>query len=173
MSSNEKSDAPKAHGTLFIHSVPAALCRHLEWAIGDVLSERLNLAWRTQSALPGSFRSELAWTGPQGTAAKIASALRGWEYIRFEVVEEPSAGVDGSRYQGTPSLGIHHSIVGISGDILINEDRLRAAIDRGQRNGGSVTEEIGAILGAAWDRELEIFRAAGDDENLRWMPETG
>jgi hypothetical protein len=173
MSFNGDSGAPKAHGTIFIHSVPAALCRHLEWAIGEVLGDRINLAWHTQSALPGSFKSELAWDGPPGTAAKIASALRGWEYVRFEAVEEPSPGVDGSRYQGTPNLGIHHTIVGINGDILINEDRLRSALGKGMRVGGSVADEIGAILGAAWDRELEIFRASGDDGNIRWMTETG
>lgn len=173
MSLTEKSGAPKAHGTLFVHSVPAALCPHLEWAISEVLGERIALAWHTQSALPGSFKSELAWDGPAGTAAKMASALRGWEYLRFEVVEEPSPGIDGSRYQGTPSLGIHHSIVGVHGDIYVNEDRLRSAMERGLRIGGSVAAEIDAILGVAWDQELEIFRASGDDGSLRWMTETG
>ncbi len=173
MSLNEKFGAPSACGTLFIHSIPAALCPHLEWAIGEVLGERITLAWHTQSALPGSFKSELSWKGPAGSAARMASALRGWEYVRFEAVEEPSPGVDGSRYQGTPSLGIHHSIVGVNGDIYINEDRLRTAIEKGLRIGGSVAEEIDAILGVAWDRELEIFRATRDDESLRWMTETG
>lgn len=173
MSLNEKSGAPSARGTLFIHSVPAALCPHLEWAIGEVLDEQIHFNWRIQSALPGSFKSELTWEGPAGTAAKMASALRGWEYLRFEAVEEPSLGVDGSRYQGTPSLGIHHSIVGVHGDIYVNEDRLRTALDKGLKIGGSVAQEIDAILGVAWDRELEIFRAAGDDGSLRWMTETG
>lgn len=173
MTSSEKPGASTAHGTLFIHSVPAALCPHLEWAIGQVLGERITLNWRTQSALPGSFKSDLTWDGPAGTAAKMASALRGWQYVRFEVVEEPSPGVDGSRYQGTPGLGIHHSIVGVHGDIYVNEDRLRTAIEKGSRIGGSVQDEMDAILGVAWDRELEIFRAAAEDASLRYMTETG
>lgn len=173
MSSNGKSGAPGAHGTLFIHSVPAALCPHVEWGIGEVLGEPIHFNWRTQSALPGSFKSELTWDGPAGTGAKMAATLRGWEYLRFEVVEEPSPGVDGSRYQGTPSLGVHHSIVGIHGDIYIHEDRLRAALEKGLRIGGSVADELDAILGVAWDRELEIFRAASDDASIRWMTETG
>ena len=173
MSFDEKSGAPGAHGTLFVHSIPAALCPHLEWAIGEVLGERITFGWHTQSALPGSFRGELTWQGPPGTAAKMASALRGWEYLRFEAVEEPSPGVDGSRYQGTPSLGLHQSIVGVNGDIYVHEDRLRAAIEKSLRIGGSVADEIEALLGAAWDRELEIFRAAADDASLRWMTETG
>lgn len=173
MPSIENSGACKAHGTLFVHSIPAALCPHLEWAIGQVLGERITLAWRTQSALPGSFKSELTWDGPAGTAAKMAAALRGWEYLRFEVVEEPSPGVDGSRYQGTPSLGIHHSIVGVHGDIYLNEDRIRTALEKGMRIGGSVVVEMDVILGTAWDRELEIFRVAADDDSIRWMTETG
>ena len=173
MSFNEKTGALGARGTLFVHSIPAALCPHLEWAIGEVLGEQVTLAWRTQSALPGSFKGELAWQGPPGTASKMASALRGWDYLRFEAVEEPSEGVDGSRFQGTPKLGLHHSIVGVNGDNYVNEDRLRAAIEKSLRIGVSVTDEIEELLGAAWDRELEIFRAAADDSSLRWMDETG
>jgi len=173
MSTKDSPGVPNARGTLFVHSIPAALCPHLEWAIGQILDERVTFAWHTQNALPGSFKGEMTWTGPVGTASKMASALRGWEYLRFEAVEEPSPGVDGSRYQGTPSLGIHHSIVGIHGDIYLNEDRVRSAIEKGQRIGGSIVAEMDAILGTAWDRELEIFRAASDDETIRWMTETG
>jgi len=173
MSPKESSSVPRVRGTLFIHSTPAALCPHLEWAIGEVLGEQVTFAWRAQSALAGAFRSDLDWQAPAGTAARMASALRGWHYVRFEVVEAPSQDCDGARYQCTPNLGIHHSIIGTNGDVHVNEDRLRAALDRSLRNGTSISDEIDAILGTAWDRELEIFRAAAEDSALRWMPQTG
>ncbi len=168
MSPKESPGVPKVRGTLFIHSTPAALCPHLEWAVSEVLGERVTFTWRTQSALAGAFRSELDWQAPAGTAARLASALRGWHYVRFEVVEAPSKDCDGARYQCTPTLGVHHSIIGTNGDVHVNEDRLRAAVERGSRIGGSITAEIDAILGAPWDLELEIFRAASDDGSLRW-----
>lgn len=76
---------------------------------------------------------EFSWKGEVGTASKLASALRGWHLLRFEVTAEPCATAEGERYSCTPELGIFHAVTGIHGDILIPEDRLRAALTRSQR----------------------------------------
>src|SRR5436190_479700 len=83
----------------------AALRPHVEWAAGAVLGVRLHLDWTGQPAEPGSLRTELSWQGPAGTGARLASALRGWDRLRYEVTEEPSAGADGARWSHTPALG--------------------------------------------------------------------
>ena len=49
----------------------------------------------------------------------LASAMRGWEHVRYEVTEEPSPGYEGERYSYTPSLGIFHAVMGLHGDILV------------------------------------------------------
>ncbi len=36
--------------------------------------------------------------------------------------------MEGARYSSTPELGIFHAVIGVHGDILIPEDRLRAAV---------------------------------------------
>ena len=59
---------------------------------------------------------------------RIASALRGWNHLRFEVTEDPTAVTEGARYSYTPDLGVFHAVTGLHGDILIPEDRLRAAM---------------------------------------------
>lgn len=79
-------------GVLFVHSAPTALCPHVEWAIGSVVDKRTDLEWTPQPAAPGMFRAELSWTGAPGTGAQLASALRGWAHLRYEVTEEPSQG---------------------------------------------------------------------------------
>ena len=115
-------------GVLYVHSAPSALCPHVEWAVGGVLGAPVNLDWTPQPAQSGSYRAELSWTGGAGTAAAVASALRGWNHLRFEITEEPTPGTEGSRYSYTPELGVFHAVTGLHGDILIPEDRLKAAV---------------------------------------------
>jgi len=152
-----------------VHSAPRALCPHVEWAVAGVLGARLSLDWIKQPASPGTWRSELSWQGDPGTASKLASALRGWRLLRYEVTAEPAAGTEGERYSSTPDLGIFHAVTGVHGDILIPEDRLRAAVDRADRGESELSAEIAKLLGKPWDDELEPFRHAGEGAPVRWL----
>ncbi|MFD7708180.1 DUF3145 domain-containing protein [Streptomyces sp. NPDC059785] len=156
-------------GVLYVHSAPRALCPHVEWAVAGVLGTRVNLDWIRQPAAPGTWRSEFSWRGEPGIASKLASALRGWQLLRFEVTSEPSPGAEGERYSCTPELGIFHAVTGIHGDILIPEDRLRAALARAQRGEGDLAAELAKLLGKPWDDELEPFRYAGEGAPVRWL----
>jgi hypothetical protein len=156
-------------GVLYVHSAPPALCPHIEWAVAGVLGARVSLDWIPQSASPGTWRAELSWYGEPGTAAKLASALRGWHLLRFEVTEEPSAGCEGERYSGTPTLGLYRAVTGVNGDILIPEDRLRAAMARAAGDEQVLAEELELLLGKPWDDELESFRYAGEGAPVRWL----
>ncbi|KWX00152.1 DUF3145 domain-containing protein [Carbonactinospora thermoautotrophica] len=156
-------------GVLYIHSAPPALCPHIEWAVAGVLGVRVSLDWIRQPAAPGTWRAELSWQGEPGTAAKLASALRGWHLLRFEVTEEPSKGCEGERYSSTPTLGLFHAVTGVHGDILIPENRLRAAMLRAAQGETTLEEELNLLLGKPWDDELEPFRYAGDGAPVRWL----
>ena len=157
-------------GVVYIHATPTALCPHIEWAVGGVLGARVALEWTGQPAAPGTVRAELSWQGEPGAAASIASALRDWRRIRFEVTEEPSAGGEGERYSWTPDLGLFSATIGVHGDILVREDRLRSALARASSDPGvTVEDEIAGLLGAPWDEELEPFRYAGDGAPVRWL----
>src|SRR4051812_15778923 len=134
-------------GVLFIHSAPTALCPHVEWAIGSVVDKRTDLEWTPQPAAPGMFRSELSWTGAQGTGAQLASALRGWAHLRFEVTEEPSQGVDGGRWSHTPELGIFHAVTDVHGNIMVPENRIRAAMEVGLLDPECLVAELDLALG--------------------------
>ena len=84
-------------GVLYVHSAPRALCPHVEWAVAGVLGVRVSLDWIRQPASPGTWRAEFSWQGEPGTASKLASALRGWHLLRFEVTAEPCATAEGER----------------------------------------------------------------------------
>ena len=156
-------------GVVYIHSAPPALCPHVEWAVGGALDARVQIDWTPQPAAPGHFRAELSWQGEPATAARIASALRGWLHLRFEVTEEPSPGYEGERYSCTPSLGIHRAVIGVHGDVLVTEHRVRAALATAAEGVTTVEDELDKVLGTAWDAELEPFRYAGDGAPVRWL----
>lgn len=156
-------------GVLYIHSAPRALCPHVEWAVAGVLGARVSLDWIRQPAEPNMWRSELSWTADAGTASRLASALRGWHLLRFEVTEEASELGEGERYSSTPELGIFHAVMGAHGDIMIPEDRLRAAMTRAGRGDVDLNQELEMLLGKPWDDELEPFRYAGEGAPVRWL----
>lgn len=157
-------------GIVWIHSSPAALRSHVEWALGGVLGVPTPLEWSPQPVERGSYRAELRWQHHPGTAAAIASAFKQWGRMRFEVTEDPSLGHDGQRYSYTPSLGVFQACMGVHGDLLINETRLQTAMLQGT---DGLTERLAALLGTPWDEELEAFRHAGDDSTVRWLHQVG
>ena len=159
-------------GVLFVHSAPRALCPHVEWAAGNVLGVRVAMDWTVQPAGAGFYRAELSWQGVQGTGAKLASALRGWAHLRYEVTEEASHGADGSRWSHTPELGIFHTATDVHGNVVVPEDRIRAALEFGD-DPVRLRDELDLALGQAWDDELEPFRYAGAGAPVRWLHRVG
>ena len=164
-----------AHGVLYVHSAPPALCPHIEWAIAGIVGAPVSMPWVGQSAAPGALRAELTWQARPGTAGAIASALAGWNRLRFEVTEDSSTGCDGLRHCYTPGLGLFSAVTGANGDIMVSEDRLRSVMMLASQGAasGSLEDELGRLLGTAWDNELEPFRRAADGAPVRWLNATG
>jgi len=164
-----RSGTPLTRGVLFVHSAPSALCAHIEWAAAGVLGGKVDLAWTPQPVEPGTYRAELSWQAPVGTAAALASVLRGWDLMRFEITEEPTATSEGARYSFTPTLGIFHAMTGLHGDILIPEDRIKAFRVKAAQGQITMDEALDGLLGVKWDAELEPFRQAGEGAPVRWL----
>ena len=81
-----------AHGVLYVHSAPPALCPHIEWAVAGIVGAQVSMPWVGQPAAPGALRAELTWQARPGTAGAIASSLAGWNRLRFEVTEDSTPG---------------------------------------------------------------------------------
>lgn len=162
-----------AHGVVFIHSAPRALCPHVEWAAGRALGHAISFEWRPQPALKGAQRGEYYWDGPAGTGAAIASALRGWEHLRYEVTEDPSLGHDGARWMHTPDLGIFFAQTDTVGNMVIPEDRVRFAMESAGSDAFELHRELRLALGQAWDDELEPFRLATEGNSVVWLHAVG
>ena len=162
-----------ARGVLYVHSAPRALCPHIEWAAGRALERAVNFSWDPQPVLKGAQRTEFYWEGPRGTGAKLASALRGWEHLRYEVTEDAGLGTDGGRWMHTPDLGIFFAQTDTVGNVVIPEDRIRYAMDVAGASAIELHRELRLALGQAWDDELEAFRHAGQDSAVVWLHKVG
>jgi hypothetical protein len=160
-------------GVLFVHAAPSALCPHVEWAVAGVLNMPVDLAWTAQPARTGQYRAEYSWAADVGTGAAIVSALRGWEHLLFEVTEDPTSVSEGARFSSTPDLGVFHAVTGLHGDIMIPEDRLKAAVVKATLADIPLDLEIDKLLGTAWDEALEPYRYAGDGAPVRWLHHVG
>jgi hypothetical protein len=158
-----------ARGVLYVHSSPRALCPHVEWAVGHAIGKPVSFTWTDQPVLRGAQRTDFYWEGAPGSGAAIASKLRGWEHLRFEVTEDPRDGVDGSRWLHTPDLGIFHAQTDAAGNIVVPEDRIRAAMDAAGTSAIELHRELRLALGQAWDDELEPFRHAIGASSVIWM----
>lgn len=156
-----------ARGVVFLHACPRAMSPHLEWALAAVFGEPVQLTWSPQFIAPTSVRSQLSWTGPVGTGARITSALLPFTGVRFEVTEDAGTGRLGERFSCTPTLGLFRADIGPHGDVMIPEDRLRAAIAQASYAGTSLEEELARLIGQPWDEELESFRCNQQDFTVR------
>ena len=156
-----------------MHSAPRALCPHVEWAASRALDEAVSFEWSAQPVLPGAQRAEFYWEGAPGSGAAIASELLGWDHLRFEVTEDPGPGRDGGRWVHTPALGIHFAQTDTAGNVVLPEDRLRAAMSTAGSDPTALQHELQRVLGQAWDDELEAFRHAGDFSSVVWLHRVG
>jgi hypothetical protein len=173
MAAAQTRQAPTARGVIYVHSAPRALCPHVEWAVGRALGQAANFDWSEQPVLQGAQRAEYYWEGAPGTGASLASALRGWEDLRYEVTEDPGSGTDGGRWFHTPDLGIFFAQTDSMGNIVIPEDRLRSALELAGMNVRELHRELRLALGQAWDDELEPFRHASDMNSIVWLHNVG
>ncbi len=146
-----------------IHSAPSALRQHIEWGINAILGQPQNYIWRDQPLAAGTIRTTLEYRGEAGLAAKIATALKTWHYLRFEVQE---FGKDGGEYfRFTPELGIHRAKIDAAGSILISENVIRKAL--ASFDDLEVRENLVLALGEPWEEALEPMRGVDLQEVAR------
>ncbi|MDQ6873471.1 MAG: DUF3145 domain-containing protein [Actinomycetota bacterium] len=155
-------------GVLYVHSCPAAVCPHVEWAVSRVLGVAVRLQWTAQPADPTTQRAESIWHSSAGTAGRLASGLRQWPMIRFEVTEDPSAGADGERIAYVPGRGAFRSAVSANGDLVVGEDRLRALLATAA-DPQALAHGVERLLGTEWDADLEPYRQGGDGAPVTWL----
>jgi hypothetical protein len=135
-------------GLITIHSCPTALIRHVEWSIESVLG-RVEIDWRSQPLVAGTQRTQIEWKSSKDLSAELASALKSWHYLRFEI------NFGNQLFRHTPDLGLHRSQIDEIGNILLTENQVKAAMNKSD---DLLREALDVALGTEWDVELERFR---------------
>ena len=151
-------------GLIIIHTAPAALRPHIEWALQNVVGTSIPIVWKSQPSAPGTFRSTLSYRDRLGLAPVIATALRSWHYLRFEITECDGEG--GELFRFTPELGLHRARIDGAGSIMIDENRIAHALAN-SFDEESLRECLHKVLGTQWEEELEIFRGVELQEVAR------
>jgi hypothetical protein len=151
------SNRQQVRSFLTIHSTPSALRHHIDWAIQAVLGTWVKPTWSPQPLIPGSYRTQLEFRDRQGAAAELASSLRSWHYLNFEVIENTDNG--GELFRCTPELGIHRALVDQTGAVILSENQLDTVL-KNSFDEESIREGIALLLGNSWEQELDRFRSA-------------
>lgn len=162
-------DAIRAQGMVYLHSTPAALLPHVEWALGRLLGGPLTLQWTPQPLKPTQFRTETFWCADPSFGALLTSELLGWGSICFEIVQDEAGGQPGWRWAYTPSLGLFQSQIDSMGNVLVNEHRLMAIADNPSSSVGDLATQLRFAIGMPWERELEPLRMASEDRAVVWL----
>jgi len=135
-------------GFLTIHSCPMALIRHVEWSIESLLGP-VQIEWRPQPLVAGTQRALIEWRSNKDYSAELASSLKSWHYLRFEI------NYGNQLFRHTPDLGMHRSQIDEMGSILITENQIKFALTKSDEE---VRELLDVALGTEWEVELERFR---------------
>ena len=99
---------------------------------------------------------QLEFRDRQGAAAELASSLRSWHYLNFEVIENTDNG--GELFRCTPELGIHHAVVDQTGAVVLTENQLNAVLKNTFDEEG-IREAIADLFGSSWEFALDRFRS--------------
>ena len=146
-------------GDLHIYSAPRALLRHIQWSLNSIFDSVVAIEWMNQPLIAGASAMSLEWHSTRERASKIASTLKSWHFVRFEVREYPIGGGEGVLYRCTPDLGLHQAVTSSTGDVMVHENRIRTLMDT-RLTHDSLREALDSALGNKWDEELECYRLA-------------
>lgn len=146
-------------GRILIYSTPAALMQHIEWAINQALGQVISFSWVNQPLNPGAKAMEFEYKHHLSVAAKLATALKAWHYIRFEIREVNKSTQDATYYRATPDLGLHQGQLASNGDVVLNENQINTII-KNSFSYEKLQANLENALGISWDIELEPYRIA-------------
>jgi hypothetical protein len=102
---------------------------------------------------------EFEYKSQHPVAGKIAIALKGWHYIRFEIRQVNLLTTDAILYRITPDLGLHQASLASNGDVVINENQLNQIINNSYSH-KMLKSNLENALGMQWEIELEPYRLA-------------
>ncbi len=145
--------------TLVIHACPSALVD----SVSDLLPES-DVRWFNQPLLVGTSRAELKIKLNSLELEELVSKLLRIDGLYLDIMQQGrEAGV---WFMLAPGLGLFRAEINAAGEIMLNEERIRSALEQSAGNHRELSRLLRIALGQAWDDILEPFRAARYQSNL-------
>ena len=166
-------DPVEVKGELKLYSCPKYICQQVEWAVFEIIKTKVDLKWTIQNIAPSTMSTNLVWKGPISLGPKIVSVLSKWPKIRLEIIQENTEKNFAERYCLSPNLGIYRAEMNSLGETVINESRLKAALQRSRLEEEPFEVELAFLLGTPWDEDLEPFRKSHQNTSVKWISKTG
>ena len=145
-----------SEGLVLIHLAPSALLTHVEWTISGISGNPTKINWVKDDSSQNSFRGSAVVACNLEAAAILSSAFMNLKQLSFEVIHQSE--FSGARWSFTPSLGMFHCATDAAGNLVVNENQLRAALDHAGSNILKLQAQLRKLLGQSWDDELEPYR---------------
>ena len=90
-------------------------------------------------------------------ADQIATELKGWCYIRFEITQVNKNTNDAVWYRATQDLGLHQASLSSNGDVVLNENQVNTILKNSITH-DRLINNLENALGNQWEAELEPYR---------------
>jgi hypothetical protein len=145
-----------SEGLVLIHLAPSALLTHVEWTISGISGNPTRINWVRDDSTHNSFRGSAVVACNLEEAATLSSAFMNLKQLSFEVIHQSE--FSGARWSFTPGLGMFHCATDAAGNLVVNENQLRAALDNAGSNILKLQAQLRKLLGQSWDDELEPYR---------------
>ena len=160
----------RVSGQLSLYSVPMSVVSHLQWQVESFVTLAAPWHWQPQSLIPKSQRAELPFRATIDNLPQLVSALFEFPNIYAEIIRDPIANGLAERWLITPNLGLKRVEINEIGDVVLDENQLRSAM---QAEGGDLASQISWLLADAWDTELEPLRQSAGESNTRLLATGG
>ena len=145
-----------SEGLVLVHLAPKALLSHVEWTLSGISGAPVTINWTQTSAPTTTFRGSVGLALNQDAGATLAAAFMNLKQLTFEIIVQDEK--NGYRWSFTPSLGMFSSPTDEAGNLVINENQMRSAMEIAGSNALRLQAELRRLLGQAWDDELEPYR---------------
>ncbi|MFM8927569.1 MAG: DUF3145 family protein [Rhodoluna sp.] len=144
--------------TLFLHACPSSKAEQISALLGVAPT------WHQQPLILGSNRAEVKLSTSIQNAEELISGLGRMGEIYADAILHSR---NGHRlYMLVPGLGIFQAETNALGEILLNEERVRIALEQSAGNFRELSRLLRLALGQAWDDVLEPIRATRYSDNL-------
>ena len=156
-------------GQLSVYAAPVSVVSHLQWSIESIITLAAPWSWQPQPLIPKTQFCSLPFRTTIDNLPKLVSTLHEFPNLFAEVIRDPVSLGLGERWLITPNLGLRRLDINEIGEVVLDENQIRAALAEPQDLPG----KLAWLIGEPWEKELEPLRISPLVGNTRLLAAGG